>query len=73
MYIFSIVYVYIYLDVTNVATNELHYWCEWPLQKRKFVSSSECKRKWPRIVQTFLESKLQEVDEAHPIRGGVGK
>lgn len=64
--------VFIYVDVSDVATNGLNYWCEWPLQKRQFVNSAECKKKWPRVVQTFLESKLQEVNEANVIGGGVG-
>lgn len=58
-------------DVTHVAANGLKYWCEWPMQQGKFVESTECIEKWPRIVQTFLESKIQEVVEAD--RPGIEK
>lgn len=40
------------------------------MQKGKFVQSTECIDKWPRTVQMFLESKIQEVNEAdHPSIG----
>lgn len=62
---------FIILDVTNVD-RVLKYWCEWPLNRGKFVDSKECIEKWPRLVQTFLESKLGEVaDNSSPIGSRV--
>lgn len=49
--------------VTNIQNFwKYQYWCEFPLQKGKFVDSDECIKKYPRLVQAFLESKLNVVD-----------
>lgn len=49
--------------VTNVSDFwKYQYWCEYPLQKKKFVASADCTEKWPRLVLAYLESKLQIID-----------
>lgn len=51
------------IDATN-ALNKLNYWVEWPLLLQiclccRFVPTEQCRKKWPRLVQTYLESKIQ--------------
>lgn len=63
---------FIVLDVTNVGDNGLKYWCEWEQNKGKFVDSAECIESWPHLVQTFLESKLIQMEQSESCPIGIG-
>lgn len=62
--------------VTNVSDiNKLQYWCDYPLAKGKFVQSAQCIESWPRKVQSFLESKIQLVnnENSYPHQQRMGE